>query len=267
MKNSMKILKIIIPILLGVYLLICTILYFVQEKLLFQNSTLPKSHVFNFNIPLEEINIKTADNIILNSLLFKADSSKGVVLFLHGNGGTIDMWGRGANLYTQNNYDILYLDYRGYGKSGGTISSEKQFVNDAQVAYDYLKGRYPEENIIVSGTSMGTGLATQIAAKNNPKQLILNAPYSSMKTVIQEKVKIVPGFIVKYPLNTKKHIKEVNCPITIFHGTKDVVIPHHHSLKLKESNAKAVLHTLDGYGHYVRNSPVYNRETMKLLER
>ena len=126
------------------------------------------------------------------------------------------------------------MDYRGYGKSGGKIFSEKQFVDDAQLAYDYLKGKYTEEKIIVSGTSMGTGLATQIAAKNNPKQLILNAPYSSMKKVIREKVKIVPGFIIKYSLNTKKHIQEVNCPITIFHGNQDAVIPFNASLRLKE---------------------------------
>lgn len=262
----MKKLKFIIPILLGIYILICTALYFVQEKLLFRNDMLPETHVFNFNIPFEEIDIKTTDDILINSLLFKADSSKGVVLFLHGNGGTIDMWGRGAHLYTENNYDVLYIDYRGYGKSGGHIYSEKQFVHDAQVAYDYLKEKYKEENIIVSGTSMGTGLATQIAANNNPRQLILNAPYSSIKKVVQEKVPIVPGFLVKYPLNTKKHIKEVKCPITIFHGTKDIVIPYIHSQKLIESKPKAILHTLDGYGHYLRNSPIYNNETKKLLD-
>lgn len=262
----MKKLKFILPILLGIYVLLCTILYFGQEKLLFRNDMLPETHVFNFNIPFEEIDIKTTDNILINSLLFKADSSKGVVLFLHGNGGTIDMWGRGAALYTQNNYNVLYIDYRGYGKTEGNIYSEEQFVQDAQAAYDYLKEMYKEENIIVSGTSMGTGLATQIAAKNNPKHLILNAPYSSLRKVATEKFPIFPGFIVKYPLITKKHIKEVKCPITIFHGTKDVVIPYHHAQELIASNPKAILHTLDGYGHYLRNSPVYNSETGKILQ-
>ena len=93
------------------------------------------------------------------------------MFFLHGNGGAIHDWGQGAELYTANDYDVFYLDYRGYGKSDGKIMSENQLIADAQIAYNYLKERYLEKGIIVSGTSMGTGIAVQIAAQNKPQKL------------------------------------------------------------------------------------------------
>lgn len=266
MKSIFKKIRIPLLLLLGIYILICTILYFSQEKLLFRTDILAHDHKFNFSIPFEEINLNSDDGTILNHLLFKADSSKGVVLFLHGNGGTLDMWGHGAGLYTNNGYDILYLDYRGYGKSTGHIYSEEQFIKDAQQSYDYLKTKYKEENIIVSGTSMGTGLATQIAAKNNPRHLILNAPYSSLVSLVKEKVKIVPNFLIKYKLRTNKTITKVKCPITIFHGDIDVVIPYHHSVRLKEISPKIDFHTIKGYGHYLRNSSLRNTEIIKVLQ-
>jgi pimeloyl-ACP methyl ester carboxylesterase len=244
-----KILTITLSIIVSIYILICIVLYFVQEKLLFFPDVLAKDYVYEFAHPFEEINYPIGKGKSLNTVLFQSKEKKGIVFYLHGNGGAIDSWGTGAGLYLDNGYDVLYLDYRGYGKSDGKIHSEAQLIADAQLVYDDLKKRYAESDIIMVGTSIGTGMATQVAAKNNPKKLILNSPYASLKQLIQEKYPIVPGFLIKYKLDTKKYITQVKCPIYLFHGSEDELIPVSHSHALKAIKDKIVLTILEGGGH------------------
>jgi len=220
-----------------------------QEKLLFYPAKLPKNYIYSFDDPFEEIFLETNDGCKLNALLFKSEKRKGVVLFLHGNGGANHGWGQGAGLYTRNGYDVMYLDYRGYGKSEGEISSEKQLVNDAQITYDYLKGHYDENKIIISGTSLGSGIASKLALDNNPKKLLLNSPFSSLVKLIQEKVIFVPRQIIKYKFETDRFLEKIDCPIAIFHGDKDSVIPVRHSLNLKNKYPKIDLHVVKNFGH------------------
>lgn len=233
----------------GCYFLICLLLYNIQEKLLFHPTKLPKEFVFQFNDNFEEVDLKTVDGVLLNALHFKSKEKLGAVLFLHGNGGALNGWGQTSKLFTQNGYDVFYLDYRGYGKSGGEISSEQELIDDAQLAYDYLKTHFKEEKIIISGTSIGTGIATIIAFQNSPKTLILNSPYFSLSSLIKEKIRIVPKFLIKYKLETEHYINDLNCPVFVFHGDKDNLIPYHHSEKLKAKNNKINLTILDGIGH------------------
>lgn len=118
MKNKIfKILKIIF----GIYILLCSILYFYQENLIFFPKNLEKNYKFNFEQKFEELHIKTTEGKLLNGLLFKANNSKGLIFYLHGNGGCISSWGEVAKTHTDLNYDIFIIDYRSYGKSEGQI--------------------------------------------------------------------------------------------------------------------------------------------------
>jgi len=241
--------KLWIFIIAGLYLVACVILYFFQEKLLFHPTKLSQDYTFNYDMPFEEINLNTVDGVSLNLLHFKSTDTKGAVLFLHGNGGSMADCAFSASLYLQNNYDVLYLDYRGYGKSGGSVSSEQQMIDDGQLAYDYLKQYFPENQIIVLGMSMGTGIATPLAVRNSPAKLVLNAPYFSLKSLIKEKVKIVPIAILKYKFDTAAHLEKVKCPVIIFHGDKDELIPIHHSFNLKAKYPDIQLHVLKNTAH------------------
>jgi len=123
---------------LALYAIVCVLLFFNQEKLIFYPTKLDPHFQFAFAGKFEEINIKTPDNKILNGVLFKADSTKGLIFYLHGNAGALDTWGDVTKTYTDMHYDVFMLDYRGYGKSEGQISSEHQFLDDVQLAYDHV---------------------------------------------------------------------------------------------------------------------------------
>jgi alpha-beta hydrolase superfamily lysophospholipase len=254
-------------ILLACYTLVCVLLFFFQEKLIFFPEKLDKNYKFSFNQIFEEINIKTKDQKLLNGLLFKSDSSKGLIFYLHGNAGSLKSWGEVAKTYTDLNYDVFVIDYRGFGKSEGSITSQGQLFQDLQIAYDEMKSRYSEGKIVVLGYSVGTGLAAKIASTNKPKLLILQAPYYSMTDMMKHTYPIIPTFILKYKLETSEYIKDCKAPIVIFHGNQDEVIYYNSSTKLKEilKNIDTLI-TLDQQGHNeMTDNPEYQTEIRKIL--
>ncbi len=240
-----------------------------QEKLIFFPQKLDKNYQFSFDQKFEEINIRTIDGISLNGLLFKADSSKGLIFYLHGNAGSLSSWGEVARTYTDLNYDVFILDYRGYGKSEGSISGQGQLFQDMQTVYDELANKYNEDSIIVLGYSIGAGLASKIASTNKPKLLILQAPFYSLTDMMRHTFPIIPTFILKYKLKTNEFIKNCKMPIVIFHGNQDEVIYYGSSLKLKELfKEKDTLITLNGQGHNgMSDNRDYIVEIQKILTR
>ena len=264
-----KVLMIILKLILVLFIIIPVLLFLFQEKLIFYPQKLDKNYQFGFDQKFEEINVRTIDGITLNGLLFRADSSKGLIFYLHGNAGSLSSWGEVARTYTDLNYDVFILDYRGYGKSEGSISGQGQLFQDIQTVYDELKNKYNEDSIIVLGYSLGAGLASKIACTNNPRLLILQAPFYSLTDMMRHTFPIIPTFILKYKLKTNEFIKNCKMPIVIFHGNQDEVIYYGSSLKLKELfKEKDTLITLNGQGHNgMTDNRDYIIEIQKILTR
>ncbi|MCB2406536.1 alpha/beta hydrolase [Hymenobacter lucidus] len=267
----MKVLFGIVGVVALLYVAVLVVLYFKQERLLFIPTKLPADYRFSFVHPAEERWITTPDGTRLHGLLFPADSSapRGIIFYLHGNAGALDSWGDAATLYTRLGYSVFMLDYRGYGKSGGSISSQEQFLSDVQVAYRQLLTQFTEEQIIILGYSLGTGAAAWLAAQQHPRLLLLQAPYFSMRATARQHYPWVPGFIVRYPLGTDAVLPRVKCPVVIFHGEHDEVIDYQTTLRLKALlKPQDQFITLAGAGHNgMTSNPDYQRAVQEILGR
>lgn len=220
-------------IVLAAYLLISILLYYLQEYFLFKPEKLPKDFQFYYDHQVaEEYNIPTRDGAVINGLHFKTENPLGVVLYLKGNSKSIKGWGKFAVDFTRHNYDVIMVDYRGFGKSTGR-RSQKAIKRDLQLIYDKIREKVKEEYIILYGRSLGSGFATKLASMNNPKMLILDAPYYSLTHVTRRYMPFMPlSLILRYPMPTYKWLKYVNCPVHIIHGTNDKLIPFKTSVKL-----------------------------------
>ncbi|WP_193553953.1 alpha/beta hydrolase [Rufibacter latericius] len=265
----MRILLSFLKIGLLLYVAVCAVLYFLQEKLIFFPEKLSPGFKFRFPQTFQEISLQTPDQVQLHGVLFKANQPQGVILYLHGNAGSVHSWGDVAPIYTNLGYDVFLLDYRGYGKSEGRISSQRQIYQDVQVAYDFLKARYAEQDIVVLGYSIGTGPATKLAAENKPRLLILQAPYYSLTDLMRHYFPFVPPLILKYKFETYKFLPKCTMPVVLFHGEQDEIIYYGSSLRLSQLFKDTdTLITLKGQTHNgMSSNPAYLTQLQRVLQR
>lgn len=261
LKKRKMLLWISIPILL--YGTICTIAYYHQEKLIFHPETLDTNFAFAFKEKHEEIRIATKDGHKLHALLFEREENNELVVYYHGNAGNLEHWGQIAPLYLDAGFNILMYDYRGFGKSTGDIENQEDLLNDAHLVYDYAKSICEEAEITVIGYSLGSGIASAVAAKNNPQRLILKSPYYALSDLASRKVPFLPGAtLVKYKLPTHSYLESVDFPVHVFHGDEDQVIPVEHSRKLQEKFPEINYVELKGQKHPAMN---FNEKYQKFI--
>lgn len=229
------------------YLLLVGLLYFFQEALIFHPTPLTADYHFKAGA---EAFLRTPDGVDLSLVTFTHPDPRGAVLYLHGNRGSNNRSLYQTRELTETDYDLYLFDYRGYGKSGGEITSETQLFADAQLVYDTLAARYGEENIVLVGYSLGTGMASYLAANNHPRHCVLVAPYASVTAMKNLWFWAVPDMILKYPLENIAHVREANCPVTVFHGRADDFIPYTMAEALYDANpARVELIGLPETGH------------------
>ena len=238
-------------IVLGIYILLSVLLYFLQDYIMFKPEKLAKDFQFHYdNQQIEEYNVETRDGAVINGLRFKAQNPKGIVFYLKGNSKSIKGWGKFAVDFTRHGYDVLMVDYRGFGKSTGR-RTQKAVKRDLQLVYNQMKELVSEKYIILYGRSLGSGFATKLASMNNPRMLILDAPYYSLTKMAKKYIPFMPlSLLVKFPMPTYKWLRYVQCPVHIIHGTDDKLIPYKTSVKLSKIKPKlSRLYTVIGGGH------------------
>lgn len=224
---------------------------FLLEKIIFRPVKLNSDYPFHFDTNFEEINFHPEPESSINALHFKVQNPKGIILYFHGNKDNLVRWGIISSQLTKYDYDVIAIDYRGYGKSTG-ILSEDNFFNDALFCYAQIKETLNPKKIIIYGRSLGTGVASWLAGKLNPDKLILETPYYDMHDLISN---YFPSFLFKNKLNFKlksySYLKNTEFPILILHGTKDTVVPYSSGQKLFESiqNPLKKLVTFNGGKH------------------
>lgn len=125
-------------------------------------------------------------------------------------------------------YNVMMVDYRGYGYSQGNPSDSTMF-SDALDIYDYaVKQPYADPTrIAVMGYSIGTGAATYLASQRQAKGLILVAPYYSGQQLYNGMMDIFHGpltYLIRYPFDTERYAPQVKCSPLIFTSKKDGMI-------------------------------------------
>lgn len=224
--------------------------YLIQDKFIFKPEKLSADFQFKYEAPFKEINFDVSPGVRINGLHFFRKDSKGLILYFHGNTRSIKGWAKYARDFYRYDYDVVLVDYRGFGKSTGK-RNEQDMMQDMQFVYEKLTAEYGENNLIIYGRSLGSGFAAKLAADNSPRYLILDAPYYNFKKVLERFLPFLPWqLVLRYQLRTDKWIKNVKCSIYIIHGTKDWLIPIRHSEALQKlSPRKITLIRIHGGGH------------------
>jgi fermentation-respiration switch protein FrsA (DUF1100 family) len=211
-----------------IYSILCLLLFIFQRHLIY----FPDKTVFfnpNYiNLKFEDIYYKTSDEISINAWLIPVDSSEKIILFCHGNAGNISHRLESIQIFNRLQLNVFIFDYRGFGKSDGSVSEEGTY-RDAMGAWNYLltqKGYKPSQ-IIIFGRSLGSGVASWLASKVNPAGLILESSFTSLPDVGASVYPFFPvRLLSRYDYPTSENLSNINCPKLFIHSKGDEIIPY-----------------------------------------
>ncbi|TAK77603.1 MAG: alpha/beta fold hydrolase [Aquabacterium sp.] len=222
-----------------------------QDALLFMPEKLSPDHDFRQADDVHEAWVEVP-GARLHALHLVRPGARGVVFYLHGNGGSLSSWFTDLDFYRRAGFDLFMIDFRGYGKSTGRIASEAELHDDVRRAWAQVAPQYAGRKRVIYGRSMGTGMAAELAAGLRPGEadlLVLASAYVSIVHMAHDHFPWVPAFVLRYPLRTDRALPRVRMPVLLVHGELDRVIPYANSVALKALRPDADLLLLPDAGH------------------
>ncbi len=217
--------KIVIGILV-IYASVLVLLFIFQRNLMYHPD---ENNYFGdkLEVNIEKVKIKTSDNIDLLGWFHKKDLKRlKTIVYFHGNAGKLENRIHKLNHFKDMDVNFLIIAWRGFSGNEGKPSEEGLYI-DGNSAIMWLKNLgLSEEDIIIYGESLGTGIATEIAQNNNFAGLILETPFTSMIEAAKNFYPYIPVSLIlkdKYKNNLK--IKNVNIPVLVMHGETDQIVP------------------------------------------
>lgn len=242
-----------LKVLLLLYGIIGIAVYYLQDTLLFHPVPVGKQTAYHFTQPYNEIDLNYNKETNLDIIQFRSvtpDTSRGVVLYFHGNKENVRHYAPYATDFTSQGYDVWMMDYPGFGKSTGKFTEENLYKY-ALVLYKLARSRWAPDHIIIYGKSLGTGMAAQLASVRDCRRLILECPYYSMTSLARRYLFLYPvGSMLHYRFPTNEYLPAVTAPVTIFHGTDDGVVAYGNASRLKKLLKPGdEFITIEGGGH------------------
>ena len=251
------------------YVVFCASIYFFPEHFLLDANAIPDGAPAETPAlpPILDEMIDVPEGRI-NYQVFRAEENKGLVFYLHGNKGNLELCRWEIEPFLKAGFDVCMMDYREFGESKGS-PSEFALLSDAQLVYERIRQTYDEEEIIVWGRSFGSGIAAYVASVNNSQGLVLESPYYSIPDCVQYHYPYIPAFLLRYRLRTCDYVQDVRCPVYLVHGTADDKIYFGSSVKLKKlMDDQGKVNHLDPIpegGHNLRAHPEFDVEAVLLL--
>ena len=219
----------------AIYLIVLIFLFFFQRNLMYH----PDENNYsgdNLEVNIEKVTIKTTDNInLLGWFHNKNLKSYKTIVYFHGNAGTLENRVHKLNHFKDMNVNFLIIAWRGFSGNKGRPSEEGLYTDGAS-AINWLKEKgLKEEEIIIYGESLGTGVTIEIAQNKNFAGVILESPFTSMIAAAKSKYPIFPiKLLLKDKYESDKKIKNIKSPILIMHGEVDKIVPFWMGKKLYE---------------------------------
>ena len=221
------------------YVALVAVVWLVQDKLIYlpqmgrEVASTPSAR----GVPYDDFTISTDDGEKLNVWWVPAAKPRGAVLLLHGNAGNISHRIDYALMFRELGYSTLLVDYRGYGKSSGKPSEEGTY-RDADAAWRWLTQTrgIPAKNVVLFGESLGGGVASWLAARNEPRALVLASTFTSAVDLGAEVYGFLPvRLISRFKYSTLERLRDVHSPVLVLHSPDDDIIPYAHGRRLYEA--------------------------------
>ena len=182
-----------------------------------------------------DVVIATEDGEQLRAFWKPPEEGRALVLYFHGNGGSL--WNRRfrAQALAQDGRGVLMVSYRGYSGSTGSPTEEGLHA-DARAAYAFARAHVAPERILAYGESLGTGVVMRLAAENPLGAIVLDAPFTSTADIAARLYPIVPvRLLMLDQFRSIDLVDDITAPVLIMHGRHDQVVPFEDGRALYEA--------------------------------
>ena len=237
----------LVKIAAAVVLIAVVLMVVFQSRMIWLPSGAPQVTPSLLKLPYRDVTLTTRDGVALHSWLLPAERPRALLVFCHGNGGSIgDRIDSGAAL-RELGLTTLLFDYRGYGGNGGSLSEEGTYL-DAEAAYDFLAALPAEEGataklpIVAFGESLGGAVAIELARRRPLAGLVTESTFTSIDDMA---AKLYPWLPVRRLLrihyDSIAKLADVKCPWLLMHSRGDEIVPYSHGERLLAVASAAAL--------------------------
>ena len=189
-----------------------------------------------YDIEYKDVLVQTEDGHVLHGWFLPHIRTRSLLIFFHGNGGDLSSYLPIIVQLYNLGFDVLAVDYRGYGQSTGKKASEKGLLLDAKAVLQFALNvlLFEIAQIVVYGYSIGSVPATWIAQKLLLKSLVIHNGFTDPFHVVSNRVGFpflgslaseTCGFFISTNMTPGKYIEYVQCPVVVIHSLDDTLCP------------------------------------------
>jgi len=233
----------LLGVLAATYLGLCAVLFFAQRALVF-----PAPRVRESPGSAAIVDVPGGTPMLWRP----ADAGGPVVVHFHGNGEQVGGLAWLGEKLAAGRASFAAVEYPGYPGAAGT-PSEASIVAAAEVALEHLTGPMgvARNRIVLSGQSLGTGVAVRLAANGWGTRLVLLSPYTSMTAVAEQGIyRMFPiGLLLRDRFDSEQLAPRIQLPVLVLHGTRDEVVPFELGRALSSRFPQARFVEVPGAGH------------------
>ena len=234
----MAVIWVVLGIVLTVYIGLGLTLFFAQSRILYQPYRGYDYTPKDIGMDYEPVTLRSPDGESVAAWYIPADGdAKWTVLFCHGNAGNISHRLDTLKLIHDLGLNCLIVDYRGYGESSG-VPTEKGTLLDIRAGWDWLVNEKSISPgcIILFGRSLGGSIAAIVAKDVNPAGVIIESAFTSFDDIGKHYYPFLPvPLFTRFDYDTRKAVRELDCPVLIIHSPDDEIIPYKFGKQLFEA--------------------------------
>ena len=205
---------------------LCVYMFFRQESYVFFPERTLTATPRTFGMAFQDLHLRTSDGVRIHGWFVPREGARGTLLLFHGNAGTLSDRVDKIRLFHDWGWDVLAVDYRGYGESEGSPSEEGTYADGAAAVAEALRRGEAPSRLVLYGESLGGAVAVEAAGRFPLGALVLESTFTSVPDMARRLYPWLPvSLLVRIRYDSRSRIGGLSCPVAVLHSPEDEIVP------------------------------------------
>ncbi|MEW6757067.1 MAG: alpha/beta hydrolase [Acidobacteriota bacterium] len=214
---------------------LCAYMFFRQESYVFFPERTLTATPRTLGMAFEDVRLCTHDGVAIHGWYVHREGARGTLVFFHGNAGNLsDRVGK-VRLFHDMGLNVLAVDYRGYGESGGIASEEGTYADGAAAVAEAMRRQGDRQRLVFFGESLGGAVGVEAARRIHPGALVLESAFTSIPDMAKTLYPWLPvSRLLKIRYDSLDRMGGLSCPVMVLHSREDEIVPFEMGRRLYE---------------------------------